>query len=452
MNSEELRQLIDQGEGYYTEFKRKLSSDFKKELVAFANASGGKILLGIDDDGSIPGINITNSLFSQVQDAAQACDPPVHITCEKLTQNVLLVNVAEGKNKPYRCTSGFYLRVGANAQKLSTDAIAEIIEKEGRVHFDEQVRQDIDFNKHFSQSRWEQFAQLSEISKQQESLYVLKSLGAVKTIDNINYFTNAGVLSFSDEPKVFLPQASLTCVAYKDTNKVDILDRKEFTQDIISNINEAMAFTERHLNVSASIEDIKREDIWEIPKVALREAIVNAVLHRDYLVKGAHVVIEVFSDKLIISNPGGLAAGLNKNDFGKYSLTRNSILADILLRAKYIEKLGTGIHRIQDKLLKANLPKAIFEFNSFFSVTFMRETGGQTGGQIGGQIGGQKLTLRQRDVLNLIKENNHISRDELSKKLGINPSAVQKHTNKLKEKGYIKRQGGDRGYWEITEI
>jgi ATP-dependent DNA helicase RecG len=99
MTKKELQQLIEQGEGYTVEFKRSLNSDFKKELVAFANASGGNILLGVNDDGTIASIKITNALRSEIQQHALDCDPPIDIGMREI-DNLIVVNVSEGKEKP----------------------------------------------------------------------------------------------------------------------------------------------------------------------------------------------------------------------------------------------------------------------------------------------------------------------------------------------------------------
>jgi ATP-dependent DNA helicase RecG len=142
MTYADLEQIIEQGEGYYYEFKLKVGSDLHKEMVAFANASGGTILIGVDDDGSIPGIEINNALLSQIQSIATTCDPPVHVVIDKIKDKILSIYVPEGILKPYRCPSGFYIRVGANSQKMNTDGILAFVEKEGRIRFDEQVRLD----------------------------------------------------------------------------------------------------------------------------------------------------------------------------------------------------------------------------------------------------------------------------------------------------------------------
>jgi ATP-dependent DNA helicase RecG len=452
MTDKELQQTIAQGEGYYTEFKRELNSDIKREMVAFANASGGKIFLGIDDNGSICGVKIDNKLRSEIQQHANECDPAIDIETEVI-DNVMVVTVPEGKQKPYRSTGGFYLRMGPNSQKMDTDKIAEYVERYGRVRFDERIRKDVNMEEVLSDELVDTFIALAGIKNVFKNRnHILQSLGVAKPDNEKHYLTNAGILFFTKDPSSFLPQAVVTCVAYNGTTKVDILDRKDFAQDIVQSVEAGLAFLRRHLNEASSITGLRREDKLEIPLVALREALVNAVAHRDYLEAGARIMVEIFSDKVIISNPGGLPPGLSEKDFGKYSLSRNPLISSLLLRAGLIEKLGTGVNRIKTLIKEAHLPEPQFSFNDFFAVTFLRE-GSQTGGQIGGQTGIKKLTQKQFEILSIIKQNPHITKPELCEKLGINPSAVDKHIKILRDKGVLKRVGPDKGgYWETIEV
>lgn len=453
MTHKELQQIIEQGEGYYTEFKRELNSDIKKEMVAFANASGGKIFLGVDDNGHISGVNIDNKLRSEIQQHANDCDPAIEITTTVIDR-VLIIHVPEGKQKPYRSTTGFYLRMGPNSQKMDTDKIAEYVERYGRVRFDERIRKDVHLDSAISEALVDRFIALAGIKNIfQSTNHILQNLGVVKQDDGKNYFTNAGILFFAKDPASLLPQAVTTCVAYNGTEKVDILDRKDFTQDIIESVEAGLAFLRRHLNEASNIKGLQREDKLEIPLVALREALVNAVAHRDYLETGARIMIEIFSNKVIISNPGGLPPGLNEKDFGKYSLSRNPLISALLLRAGLIEKLGTGVNRIKTLVKQAHLNEPLFSFNDFFAVTFLRE-GGQTGGAIGGAKGGAKgganLSEKLSEVLAIIKSNPQISYREVADQLKINYSAAQKHFENLKTKGIIKRIGSAKGgYWEV---
>src|SRR3990172_8989861 len=115
LTNKELQLILQEGEGYKIEFKEN-SSGLDREIVAFANASGGRIFMGVADDGKIKGVKISNQLRSQVQDIANNCRPKVKVILEEL-DNILIVNVREGDDKPYECSSGFFFKVGGSFQK-----------------------------------------------------------------------------------------------------------------------------------------------------------------------------------------------------------------------------------------------------------------------------------------------------------------------------------------------
>ena len=133
-----INNILQQGEGQYIEFKESLDKSLASEIVAFANASGGKIFLGINDKGKIKGINITNRLKSQIQDIARNCDPEILIKFQE-NKNILIIDIVEGLNKPYSCSSGFYMRMNANSQKMKRDEILKLAIKGGKIRFDEQI-------------------------------------------------------------------------------------------------------------------------------------------------------------------------------------------------------------------------------------------------------------------------------------------------------------------------
>jgi len=135
---EELTLILEEGEGYTLEFKQNINSDLPKELTAFANASGGRIFIGVNDKSQITGCPFSNKLFSQIESMAASCDPPVAIEIEKLpSHKIIVIHIPEGANRPHRCNKGFYLRNGANSQKMSTLDITAFIQAEGKVRFDQ---------------------------------------------------------------------------------------------------------------------------------------------------------------------------------------------------------------------------------------------------------------------------------------------------------------------------
>ena len=165
MDKKEFDFLLKQGEGLKLEFKESFDSkNLSKELVAFANTEGGRIFIGVDDYGKVKGIQITNKLKSEIQDLARNCDPSIHIKIDAI-DNVLIVNVDEGLNKPYRCSAGFFLRQGSNSQKLSTDEIRGFFNKEGKILFDEGVNQEFSFENGFNKPKFDEFIKRAKLSR-----------------------------------------------------------------------------------------------------------------------------------------------------------------------------------------------------------------------------------------------------------------------------------------------
>ena len=368
MTQHEFNTIVQSGEGYKIEFKRNVNTDLSKELVAFANASGGRIFLGIEDDGKIHGLTINNTLKSEVQIKARNCDPSIPVEVETF-ENILIVHVPEGKNKPYRNANGFYIRNGASSVKLTTEEIREFFKEEGKVHFDEMLSKAA-FPDEVSDGVVKNYMIVSGISSITSTRELFINLGIINNDDP--FLNNAGALFFTNNPLQYIPQSEVICVAYKGPSKVNIIDKKSFGFDLITNIELTITFIKRHLNITYEIKKTRRNESLEIPEVALRESVVNAVAHRDYFQKGANVMIEIFDNRVEITNPGGLPKGLKPEDFGKRTLARNPLIAALLNRAGYIEKLGSGVPRIRQSMADAELPEPDFNFDSFFTVILRR--------------------------------------------------------------------------------
>jgi len=339
MDKKELDFILREGEGQFIEFKESVDKFISTELVAFANSQGGRILIGVTDKGVIRGIDNINSIKSQIQDIARGCEPQIKINLG-VFENILIVEVEEGNNKPYSCSQGFYLRIGPNSQKLSRDEIFDFAIAEGKVKFDEQINKDFNFNKDFDNSKLKQYLKLAGLTQNISTRDILTTLKVAKLIENNLKFNNAGVLFFSKEPSKFFINSKVVCVAYKTNDKVDILDKKIFDNGIINNIEDSINYVKRHIDTRFEIESAKRKEIPQFPEKAYREAITNAIMHRDFFDKSGDVLIEVFKNKLIISNPGGLVKWLKPEDFGKFSRARNQIIAELLSKTEYVEKIG----------------------------------------------------------------------------------------------------------------
>lgn len=446
-----IEEIIEAGEGYHIEFKESLDKSFIEEVCAFANSSGGKVILGVSDKGSIKGINTDNSFRSRVQDSLRQLQPYLDVGIE-VKDNLIVVDVPDGNDKPYACSRGFFIRNGANSQKLTRNEIIEFFQKEGRVRFDELKNDKAVFKNDFDERAFENFLDLAGITHSIDKMSLLRNLDC---ITDDGKFTNAGVLFFARDIDFLLNHAIVVCVLYKGTEKVNILDKKDFKGNIVENINNAILFVKRHTNVQFKIEKLQREEIPDIPDVALREAIINAVCHRDYFDKSANVLIEVFDDRVEISNPGGLPSGLKPSEFGRKSVARNPLIASLLNRINYIEKVGTGINRIKQAVAESDKSSVEFSFNSGFSVIFRRVPEITSEGKV---VEETEITVdRTRGktrgkILEAIKQDPTITREELSRVADLSIRGVEWNLTRLKKEGKIKRVGSAKGgHWEVID-
>ena len=201
----------------------------------------------------------------------------------------------------------------------------------------------------------------------------LVNLGVAERDDAGLIFNNAGVLVFAKHLKDIFRRTTVTCALFKGIDKVETLDRRDFNDDIVSSIDSAMTVLKQWIPVRYEMTGTpQRREIPQIPYDALREAVINAVTHRDYFQKGANVMIEMFDDRIEISNPGGLVKGLPPEEFGRRSLLRNPNIANLLHEIKYIEKMGSGIPKMRRLMNEAGLQPVEFTFDTFFSVVFRR--------------------------------------------------------------------------------
>ncbi len=230
MKKEEIDFILNEGEGQYIEFKERIDKSFARELVAFANASGGKVYIGISDNNKIKGINITNKQKSQVQDTARNCDPPINIKLEEVN-HILIIEVLEGINKPYSCSDGFFMRMGANSQKLRRDEILDIAINSNKIRFDEQICLNFEWND-FDENKFVSYLKLANISSDLDFKDILMNLNVLTG----KGMTNTGILFFAKNPSKYIRSSKVVCALFQGYDKYKILDRKIFDAGIIENL------------------------------------------------------------------------------------------------------------------------------------------------------------------------------------------------------------------------
>lgn len=278
MTKEELSILIKEGEGYTLEYKESLGKKFTVEVVAFANSIGGKILVGVDDNGNIVGTDTSNTQTANMQHQISQIEPRINVKIEKV-DNILIITIPEGEDKPYSSSEGYFLRAGAMCQKMNRNEIREYLEEGGKIQFDRLINKKAKYPEDFNEEAFKRFLKLSEISDILPKERLLENLECLVKQDNKWLFTNAGVVFFTSEPKNFIIQNYVTGIAFKGIRRTYILDTVNFESDILTNIDNAIEFVKKHINLTYLINSdvmkkqghTRRKEVLEVPEDALKE-------------------------------------------------------------------------------------------------------------------------------------------------------------------------------------
>ena len=302
----------------------------------------------------------------------------------------------------------------------------------------------------FNAAAYKRYIKATNISEVIDRDAILKNLNCAGIFGGRLCFTNAGALFFRvNNEDVLFRHAGLVCALYKGIDKAAILDVKELNGDICSNVEDAMVFLKKRLRVSYKIENLKRENILELPEDALREAVVNAACHRDYFEK------EIFDDRVAVVSPGGVCKGITHENFGTVTITRNPTIASMFFRIDYIEQMGTGIGRMRYATRKANVAEPIFEFDGFFKVTFKRNTTQSTAASDGQAITGDgqaiKTSDRKRVILSYFEKHTQATASEVAELLGLSKGRVRAILQEMTNDDTIEKVGDKRYTYYILK-
>jgi len=373
VNQSELRVIIQQHELESTEFKSSLSDpdDVGQTLVAFANglknSPRGYLLLGVENDGSILGISDDlDAVQCRLAELCRSgCYPPFIsgiYPVEIDNKTVVVVEVHKSDSRPHRYRGRCFVRVGPTTRQATLDEELRI--REEVVGFPPDsllVRNatidDLDPQKvldYYKASR----SRDTVASDSRNIGAIIQALGLARDDNGIYRPTVAAMLVFGREPQRFLRHSSVNAIRFKGTKVAGIqLDRSELKGTLDSIIEQAASFVTK-LSVAGSsipIESIRRVDIAEYPMGAVREAVANAVVHRDYQNTGAQVDLYMFDDRIEIRSPGGLGGGVTEKDLENHTgkrWLRNPDIARLLHELRYIEEAGTGITKMFEEMEK----------------------------------------------------------------------------------------------------
>ncbi|WP_369765315.1 ATP-binding protein [Flavobacterium sp. WC2429] len=448
LSVKEIQSIISSGEGYNAEFKVSLPSkvkDITEEVCAFANASGGVVLIGVDDNNLIQGVTIDNAKRSAIQNSINEISPSLQ--CETYSieiegKQITAIEVPSGANKPYVLSGAIYVRQGPNSQKLTTvEEMRDFFQQADRIYFDEAPCTEVNIVTDLDKNNIAVFRTEAGLNNTISDEQIFQNL---RLTTKEGYLKNGGVLFFAKEPEHFFEKAVIRCIAFDGTDKRYIIDDKIMTGALYQQFLKSMYWLHSKLDIRYEIEgegSKPRKELWEIPETVFKEAIINSLAHRDYYDKGGRITIELFDDRVEISNPGGLVSAIPRNEFGKRSLSRNPLIFGLFERMRMVEQIGSGISRMRDLMLEEGLTPPEFNIDGMFTVTFRRPFDFDK--WVDKWV--EKLSENRIEILKAIHYNSKISKKKLESNIGLSGTAIDNNIAALKELGLLEREGGAKG-------
>lgn len=372
----EIKELIEKGESEILEFKEKFDKENIETAVAFSNLKGGVILIGISDRGEIKGVSVGKETLKEwVNKISQSTEPTLIPEVETYViegKTVVAITIKESPLKPIAYKGICFLRIKNSNKKLSPKDVSELYLQTIGSSWDaysarDAKIEDIDREKVRFYIKSANETGRREITE--EPLEVLKKLELIKDAQP----SWAALLLFGKNPQGFLPQAKIHCGRFKD--EVTIIDDELIEGNVIEQIDKAIDFVKKHLKIRFEITgEARRREIWEYPLDAIREAVINAVCHRDYT-ESSDIQIRIYDNELFVWSPGKLPLGITLEDLYKphTSVLRNKLIAQLFFDIGFIERWGTGIERMINACKNQELPEPKFEEYQGFRVIFRKD-------------------------------------------------------------------------------
>ncbi len=428
-------------EGLKIEYKREYVEDIKKTVIAFANTNGGKIYIGVDDDGSIRGIldydAVMLKLTNTIRDSIKP-DVTLFATCQTEwieEKAVVVLNVQKGTASPYYLSGkgirpeGVYVRQGASSVPATETAILKMIKETDGENYEEvrSLNQELTFN--FLKHEFEE----ANIKLEDAQMKTLQIIG------NDGLYSNLGLL-VSDQCG-----HTIKLALFQGVTKEVFKDRHEFTGSLLKQLRESYALIDMYNKTRAEFEGLMRIDMREYPEVAIREALLNSIVHREYSFRGS-TLISIFDDRIEIVAVGGLMKGIGQEDMLLgVSMLRNTNLANIFYRLKLIEAYGTGITKIMESYEPYSVSPKIETTDNAFKITLPNRLFSKDN-----SLQEVLFSESEQSVLDIFLTKERVKRKDVEKALSISQPMAVKILRSLLDRSAIERLGkGKNTYYKL---
>ncbi|HJH25414.1 MAG TPA: hypothetical protein C5S37_01290 [Methanophagales archaeon] len=455
----DIEELIEKGETQSLEFKEslRLKDEIGETISAFSNSDGGTVIVGVSDGGGVLGVDIGKSTVEELANYIKwNTDPQVFPsvkTVEVGEKKLIAVEVTESAEKPVFFKNHGYKRVGKTNQSISSSELRKLAKESGeRVYWDEQICKEASLE-YIEEEKVRWF--LKEARKQRgldipEDLPLEEVLMRLKLTRN-KKLTNAAILLFCKNPQKFFTRPEVKCIRFKGTDAAGkMLDFKVIQTNLFDQLTESEKFIYNNISMAAWIEDwkLQRQEKWEYPPKAIREALANALCHREYETTSS-VQVRIFDDRIEFWNPGKLPEGWTVETLKQVheSIPRNPAIAKQFFWVKYIEEVGTGTNKIIVWCTDWGLPEPEFEFTGTSLVVTFRKS--KLTDEYLEQL---DLNERQQIAIKYLKEHGKIERKTYCNICSVGKTVAHEELADMVNKELIEMVGKGRGVYYILRM
>lgn len=423
------------------ELKEIVVDDVRKEIIAFANCKGGTLYIGVRKDGTVAGVENPDSVALQISNMVRDAIKPdltmfLHYeTLEEDGKKIVAVNIQQGTERPYYIAKkglrpeGVYVRQGYSSAPATNTAIRCMIKETDGDRFEEMrsLEQELTFE-----------ATIKEF-KHRNIDFGPQQMQTLKILNNDGIYTNLGLL-LSEQCA-----HTIKVAVFQGEEQSIFKDRHEFTGSLMQQLNEVYAYIDFRNQTYSTFDKLLRIDTRDYPEVAVREALLNLLVHRDYAFR-ASALISIYSDRIEFVSVGGLLQGIDLEDVMLgLSVCRNQNLANIFYRLRLIEAYGTGIRKIMKAYEKRDKKPVIENTGNAFKI-ILPNVNAQHKAEEGTEPKAiSSLSEGENIVLEFIKSKGSVTRNDVEKRLEVSASTASRLLRRMVEKNVLAQHGKGRG-------
>lgn len=425
------------------ELKSIVMDDIKKEIIAFANCEGGTVYVGVADDGKVLGVENADECALQISNMVRDAVKPdvtmfIHYeTLECDGKAVVAVNIQRGTNRPYYLAKkglrpeGVYVRQGYSSVPATDTAIRQMIKETDGDSFENMrsINQALTFE-----------ATKKEFEKR-NVVFGQPQMQTLKIVSADGIYTNLGLLLSEQCPH------TIKAAVFEGINQNVFKDRREFSGSLMQQLNDVYDYIDFHNQTHATFRKLLRIDTRDYPEVAVREALLNTLVHRDYSFR-ASTLISIYDDRIEFVSIGGLLPGLELDDLMMgVSVCRNPHLANVFYRLQLIEAYGTGMKKIMGAYANALVQPKIKTTNNAFKIILPNVNFTPKAAEVHKDFekaADLALDSNEEKVLQFLREHLMITRKETQTLLEVSQSTAGRILKAMVDSGRIKQIGGSR--------